>query len=124
MDLLTYSSKLFSIIFWGSREIFNGFSVVFQASTGKKLWKKLMKKITGPRNLMLNILTCTIQIISNKTAGMIVIVKRSMKPLKYYRIDQVSIQRCCNPILCCCHHFLSEKKIRIIARLICTLRID
>ena len=36
-------------------------------------------------------------------------VKRSMKPLKYYRIDQVSIQQCCNPILYCCHHFLSEK---------------
>ena len=73
------------------------------------LWNSTTKLI------LLNILTCTIQIIStfqiisNKTAGMIVNVKRSMKPLKYCRIDQVSIQRCCNPILCCCPDFLSEK---------------
>jgi len=31
------------------------FSVVFQASTGKKLLGKITKKIPGPGNLMLNI---------------------------------------------------------------------
>ena len=34
------SKTIFSIIFWGSWEIFHIFLVVFQASTGKKLWKK------------------------------------------------------------------------------------
>jgi hypothetical protein len=31
------------------------FSIVFQASTGKKLWEKIAEEITGPVNLMLNI---------------------------------------------------------------------
>ena len=31
------------------------FFVLFQASTGKKLQEKITEKITGPRNLMLNI---------------------------------------------------------------------
>ena len=41
--VLEYICPMFSIISWGSGEIFHVFSVyivVFQASTGKKLWKK------------------------------------------------------------------------------------
>ena len=31
------------------------FYLVFQASTGKKLWEKITEEIPGPGNLMLNI---------------------------------------------------------------------
>ena len=54
---LCLSSPMLSIIFQGSREIFHVFSVVFQASTGKKLLgTKIKEIIMGPVNLMLNIL--------------------------------------------------------------------
>ena len=44
-----HEPNVFSIIFWGSGEIFYVFSVVFQASTGKELRrKKSRKKIPGP----------------------------------------------------------------------------
>ena len=46
---------LVHIIFWRSRENSTFFSVVFLASTGKKLGEKITEKISGPGNLTLNI---------------------------------------------------------------------
>ena len=47
--------QMFSIKSWGSGEIFHVFSVVFQASTGKKLRGKKHGKFHAPGNLMLHI---------------------------------------------------------------------
>ena len=41
--------QMFSIKSWRSGEIFHVFSVVFQASTGKKLWEKKHVKFNGTR---------------------------------------------------------------------------
>ena len=52
--LITIAQCLASY-FKGSGEISMVFSIVFQASTGKKLRGKIQEKILGPANLMLNI---------------------------------------------------------------------
>ena len=46
---------MFSSIFGGIRGNFPWFFyIVFQARTGKKHWGKIIEKITGPGNFMLN----------------------------------------------------------------------
>ena len=52
-NMWIFEWKTVNQIFWGSREIF---PVFFRSFSGKKLWEKIMEKITGPRHLMLNIL--------------------------------------------------------------------
>ena len=52
-----YAGRTCLASYLGDSEKFSMFfSVVFQASTGKKLWGKITEKITEPGNLMLNIL--------------------------------------------------------------------
>ena len=50
------NGQMLSIIFWGSAEIFLVFSIVFQASTSKRLLIKSTENIMGSKNVMLHIL--------------------------------------------------------------------